>query len=378
MILVHAVILLIALAVTYGINWLAWVIPAYIFQEFGQFVIPLIVVLSTVFIAASDEAPRHEKKYLTRAILVGLICLGAWHYFSHLQYTSRVISSLEDDFEDPKKELYALYEEEFGVDGFLGYLLWSAKAGANISIEADDVEYGEINIPEGWWSFAVNWGYRLANLVLVVLWVTKTYRFCKQGSQSTSVASPTPSKKATPHSGPPQDSQALLQRGEIRRKQGDLDGAITDYTEALRLNPTSVAHCNRGNLLLEKGDLDGAIADYTEAIRLNPTDKWPYNRRGFARLVQSDFDGAIADITEVIRLDPEDAMAYQNRAIARQNKGDLDGAVADYNEARRRNLNNVVTNDNQASAYKGKKEKDDDDGAITDPSSQVQATTPSN
>lgn len=345
MILVHALILLIALAVTYGLNWLAWVIPADIFQEFGQFVIPLIVVLSTVFIAASDEAPRHEKKYLTRAILVGLICLGAWHYFSHLQYTSEVTSALEDDFDDPKKELYALYEEEFGVDGFLGYLLWSAKAGANISIEADDVEYGDINIPKGWWSFAVNWGYRLVNLVLVVLWVTKTYRFCKQGFQSTSVASPTPSTKATPPSVKPRGPQAFLQRGEIRRKQGDLDGAI---------------------------------ADYTEAIRLDPADKWPYNRRGFVRLVQGDFDGAIADITEAIRLDPEDAMAYQNRAIARQNKGDLDGAVADYNEARRRNLNNAVTNDNQASAHKGKKEKDGDDGAVTDRSSQVQATTSSN
>jgi len=217
MILAHTVILLIALALTYGINWLAWVIPADIFQEFGQFVIPLIVVLSTVFIAASDETPRHEKKYLTRAILVGLICFGAWHYFSHLQYTSKVISSLEDDFEDPKKELYALYEEEFGIDGFLGYLLWSAKAGANISIEADDVEYGEINIPKGWWSFAVNWGYRAFNLYLVIAWVTAVYRSVKNSTPSTTS---TPVTQTAPSRRRPSTALAATSKSPGTRPKG--------------------------------------------------------------------------------------------------------------------------------------------------------------
>ena len=55
------------------------------------------------------------------------------------------------------------------------------------------------------------------------------------------------------------------------RNKGDLDGAIAEYREALRLNPNDdEAHFNLGVALGKKGDWDGAIAEYREALRLNP------------------------------------------------------------------------------------------------------------
>ncbi|QDZ41473.1 tetratricopeptide repeat protein [Euhalothece natronophila Z-M001] len=40
-----------------------------------------------------------------------------------------------------------------------------------------------------------------------------------------------------------------------------------------------MAYLNRGNARLQQGDLEGAIADYNEAIRLNPDWVIPYSNR---------------------------------------------------------------------------------------------------
>jgi uncharacterized protein (TIGR02145 family) len=49
------------------------------------------------------------------------------------------------------------------------------------------------------------------------------------------------------------------------------DKVISDYTEAIRVNPNDVeAYCNRGNAYNEKGDCDKAIADYESALRIDP------------------------------------------------------------------------------------------------------------
>jgi tetratricopeptide (TPR) repeat protein len=73
-------------------------------------------------------------------------------------------------------------------------------------------------------------------------------------------------------------------RGVARRKKGDLNGAIKDSAEAIRLKPDfALAYYNRGVARSDKGDLDGAIKDYAEAIRLKPDFALAYYNRGLAR-----------------------------------------------------------------------------------------------
>ncbi len=45
----------------------------------------------------------------------------------------------------------------------------------------------------------------------------------------------------------------------------------------------------------ESGDYQGAIDNYTQAIRLNPGDEISYIRRGYARMQLGDYEGAIND-----------------------------------------------------------------------------------
>jgi tetratricopeptide (TPR) repeat protein len=111
----------------------------------------------------------------------------------------------------------------------------------------------------------------------------------------------------------------------------------TALIESGRESGRASAYNNRANARQAKGDLDRAIADYDEAIRLAPTLATTYNGRAAAWQAKGDLDRAIADYDEAIRLNPKYATAYNNRGFAWKAKGDLDRAIADYDEAIRLN-----------------------------------------
>jgi tetratricopeptide (TPR) repeat protein len=100
-------------------------------------------------------------------------------------------------------------------------------------------------------------------------------------------------------------------RGEAHYAKGDYDGAIADFSEAIRLDPKfAIAFSGRGLAYSAKGDHDRAIADFNEAIRLDPKSRIAFYNRGLAYDAKGDYDRAIADYTEAIRLDPKFAAAF--------------------------------------------------------------------
>lgn len=57
------------------------------------------------------------------------------------------------------------------------------------------------------------------------------------------------------------------------RLKGDIDKAIADFGEAVKLDgKLALAYTRRGDTWFEKHDYDRAIADLSEAIRYNPND----------------------------------------------------------------------------------------------------------
>jgi lipoprotein NlpI len=116
------------------------------------------------------------------------------------------------------------------------------------------------------------------------------------------------------------------------------DRQITACTSLIESGKVSrqdqaVAHHNRGLAYAVKGDLDRAIADFTEAIRLDPKDASAHNDRGSAYMAKGDFDRAIADYSEAIRLDPKEVLAYKKRGAVYLYSGALPKALADFNQA---------------------------------------------
>jgi tetratricopeptide (TPR) repeat protein len=119
-------------------------------------------------------------------------------------------------------------------------------------------------------------------------------------------------------------------RANVARSAGELDAAVAGYTRALALDVPLRAQAlnNRGVARAARGELDAALADISEAIRLRPEAAW-YLNRGSVR-VRSDPAAAIADWTEALRRDPDLLEARYARAAAREATGQIAGAIADY------------------------------------------------
>jgi lipoprotein NlpI len=155
-----------------------------------------------------------------------------------------------------------------------------------------------------------------------------------------------------------------LNSGVFKYESGDWNGAIADFTKALKLKDHDPGIYNRRGLAEQKkGDLNAAIADFAKAIKFAPKEATFRDNRGLAKLAMGDAAGAIADETKAIELKPDDALAFGNRGIARRTTGDLDGAIADYTKAIELNPYDALAYNNRGLA---KRIKGDTDGAIAD------------
>jgi tetratricopeptide (TPR) repeat protein len=95
----------------------------------------------------------------------------------------------------------------------------------------------------------------------------------------------------------------------------------------------SWAYYNRGSEYSDKGDYDRAISDYNEAIRINPKYVKAYNSRGQAYRHKGDNDRAISDCSEAIRIDPKYANAYSSRGLVFERLAEFEKARADFRAA---------------------------------------------
>jgi tetratricopeptide (TPR) repeat protein len=146
-------------------------------------------------------------------------------------------------------------------------------------------------------------------------------------------------------------SIAYVGRGLAWDSKGDLDKAMADFTEAIRLDPNNgLAYNDRAILWREKHDIDRAIADFTEAIRIAPFPRSDlpgsghvntYTNRGLAYQAKGDFDRALSDFDQATIFDPKDVEAYYHRALMHLWKRDLDHAIGDLGAVIRLDPNNT-------------------------------------
>ena len=162
-------------------------------------------------------------------------------------------------------------------------------------------------------------------------------------------ANPAASQQSKPQN--TNNAESYIISGESAYNRGDYDRAISDFTQAIRLDPNSAtAYNNRGLTYDTKGDYDKALADYTQAIRLDPNSATTYANRSDVYNYKGEYDRAIADCNQVIRLDPKNASAYNNRGIAYYHKKDYDRAIADFTQAQRLEPNDATIRENLENA----------------------------
>jgi Tfp pilus assembly protein PilF len=132
----------------------------------------------------------------------------------------------------------------------------------------------------------------------------------------------------------PDHADAHLKLGTAYHKQGKLEEAIAAYKKVVELDPDSAtAHSNLGLAYYDQGRLDEAIAAYKKAVELDPDSATAHSNLGLAYAHQGQLDEAVAEYKEAIRLDPNYPAAHHNLGLAHASQGRLDEAIAEYKEA---------------------------------------------
>ncbi len=83
----------------------------------------------------------------------------------------------------------------------------------------------------------------------------------------------------------------------------------------------------------DEEDYQGAISDYTKAIELDPRDAKKYFHRGMAKKLSEDYQGAIIDYTKAIEVDPKVSEFYFERGDVQYNLRNLQSSCKDWKKA---------------------------------------------
>jgi serine/threonine-protein kinase len=173
-----------------------------------------------------------------------------------------------------------------------------------------------------------------------------------------------------------------LGMGKALQAQGDLDGALAEVREAVRLRPDddafggvleellkatrdraardqlvkdlrargdnagaeavlregaahdhSARHVALGWKLQENKDLHGAIAEYRQAVALEAANAEAQRRLAECLRLDGQIEAALVEFRKALRLEPNRAGTHNNYGLALRARGDLDGAIAEFRTA---------------------------------------------
>ncbi len=124
----------------------------------------------------------------------------------------------------------------------------------------------------------------------------------------------------------PHHAEAYMNRGIAHLQSGEVERALEDFSQSLRLEPNPLCYYNRAQAWLARQELERAAADLDEALRLAPQDAEAYNMRAIVLAEQGAHDRALADIDRAIELGHRSGLS--NKAIILEMAGKPEEAVA--------------------------------------------------
>lgn len=139
----------------------------------------------------------------------------------------------------------------------------------------------------------------------------------------------------------PNNAYLHYMRGLSHVIESHFELAVEDLTKAIEYGygqPAPV-YATRGRIYMILGELDASLSDYDEAIRLDPHKPRSYNNRGFTYLLKNDFQSANRDFSQAITLDPQYFYSYTSRGEMYFVQGELEEALSNFEQAYALNSN---------------------------------------
>ena len=130
-------------------------------------------------------------------------------------------------------------------------------------------------------------------------------------------------RKATAldHKYAPNLAAVYQQRGYAAATNQQFQDAISDFGEAIKINPEDPRiYEQRAAVEMKLNDMDKALADYSEAIKLKPNEVRYYLYRSYIYETKADIKNSMADTEKVLKIDPnnQEAKSRKTRLEARQ------------------------------------------------------------
>jgi len=124
------------------------------------------------------------------------------------------------------------------------------------------------------------------------------------------------------------------ERAFQRMQKNDFTGALEDYDEVIRLDPTDDEnYLNRGLVKEKLNDLKGAEHDFAKSIELNSKNEKAWLSHGNILLKSGKWAEAVEDYSTAIHLRSDYKLAYYNRGIANLHAGQTQAACSDLKNA---------------------------------------------
>ena len=149
------------------------------------------------------------------------------------------------------------------------------------------------------------------------------------------------------------EAAKLYNSGNDKLKAGNFDGAITNYSEALKIQEDYRIYYQMGIALKKHGKLEDAKKTFESCIKLNPDYEGSYNALGGVLFSMGDLTGAVTNFEKVLQISQSNkikntvkknlAKAYAKLGATQISGGNSEKAV-EY-------LSKAVEYDNYDAAY---------------------------
>lgn len=111
--------------------------------------------------------------------------------------------------------------------------------------------------------------------------------------------------------------RAYFLRAQVFQQQGNLEQALSDYTDAITAQPDiAEVYAFRATIYFSLEDYENALIDYTTAIEFDGSQASYYLARGIVYTLLEDYDTAIADFSAALSFDDSLVTAYRERGLA--------------------------------------------------------------
>lgn len=130
------------------------------------------------------------------------------------------------------------------------------------------------------------------------------------------------------------NARAHTNFGNALGEQGDIDGAIREYQQALRIDSRlPEAHNNLGWYLDKAGRGDEALSRYEQAIRVDSSYTGARNNYGVALAKRGQIDAAIREFSASLAVDPAQPDAHYDLALLLSERGLVSDAIRHLQKA---------------------------------------------